>query len=111
MKGYDYTFTPRSMPSAKEPPQKDRLCYGVNLSELSGEEILKKGLDLTYLIDAYKNLNMGERFFRPFFEKLIGVDYVREMIIEGKSADEIRAFWQEDITKFKCQRQPYLLYP
>jgi uncharacterized protein YbbC (DUF1343 family) len=111
MKGYDFSFTPRSMPSAKEPPQKDRLCYGVNLSLLSEEEILKKGLDLTYLIDAYKNLNLDDHFFRPFFENLIGVDYVRKMIKGGKSADEIRAMWQGDVAKFKRQRQPYLLYP
>jgi uncharacterized protein YbbC (DUF1343 family) len=111
MKGYDYTFTPHSMPSAKEPPQKDRLCYGVNLSGLPEEEILKKGLDLSYLIDACKNLNSGDRFFRPFFEKLIGVDYVRKMILQGKSAGEIRAMWQDDVEKFKQQRRPYLLYP
>lgn len=110
MLGYRFSFTPRSMPSAKEPPQKDRLCYGVNLDLLSEEEILAKGLDLSYLIDAYRNLNMDNYFFRPFFEKLIGVDYVRKMIISGKSADEIKAIWQEDVEKFKRQRRPYLLY-
>jgi uncharacterized protein YbbC (DUF1343 family) len=110
MKGYTYTFTPRSMPSAKEPPQQDRLCYGVNLSGLSDEEILKKGIDLSYLIDAYKNLNMDDHFFRSFFENLIGVDYVRKMIKQGKSADEIKAMWKGDVEKFKKQRKPYLLY-
>jgi len=110
MKGYDYTFTPRSVPGAKEPPQKDKLCYGVNLSELPDEEILEKGLDLSYLIDAYKNLNMGDHFFRSFFENLIGVDYVRKMIKQGKSADEIKVVWQDDVVKFKKQRKPFLLY-
>jgi uncharacterized protein YbbC (DUF1343 family) len=110
MKGYDYTFTPRSMPSAKEPPQKDRLCYGVNLSSLSEEEVWKKGIDLSYLIDAYKNLNMDDYFFRSFFENLIGVDYVRKMIKQGKSADEIKAMWKDDVEKFKKQRKPYLIY-
>lgn len=110
MLGYKYTFTPRSMTSAKEPPQKDRLCYGVNLSTLSDEEILKKRIDLSYLIDAYKNLNMDDYFFRSFFEKLIGVDYVRKMIIQGKSADEIKAMWTDDVAKFTIQRKQYLLY-
>lgn len=110
MLGYKYSFTPKSMPSAKEPPQKDRLCYGVNLSALSDEEILKKGIDLSYLIDAYKNLNMDDYFFRSFLEKLIGVDYVRKMIIQGKSAEEIKAMWADDVAKFKVQRKPYLLY-
>lgn len=110
MTGYDFTFTPRSMPSAIKPPQKDRLCYGVNLSGLSEEEVWKKGIDLSYLIDAYKNLNMDNHFFRPFFESLIGVSYVRGMIIQGKTADEIKAIWKGDVEKFKKQRKPYLLY-
>jgi uncharacterized protein YbbC (DUF1343 family) len=110
MKAYDFTFTPRSVPAASNPPQKDKLCYGVNLSSLSDEEIWKKGIDLSYVIDAYRNLNMDDHFFRPFFENLIGVDYVRKMIKQGKSADEIKAMWQEDVAKFKQQRKPYLLY-
>jgi len=110
MKGYSFTFTPRSVPAAKEPPQKDMLCYGVNLSMLPDNEIQKKGIDLSYLIEAYRNLNTGDRFFNPFFEKLIGVDYVRKMIEQGKSADEIKAAWQDDVKKFKQQRKPYLLY-
>lgn len=32
------------------------------------------------------------------------------MIKEGKSADEIRAMWKNDVEKFKVQRKPYLLY-
>ena len=110
MKGYDFTFTPQSMPSAIRPPQQDRLCYGVNLSRLSEEEILQKGIDLSYLIDAYTRLKMDDSFFRPFFENLIGVDYVRKMIKQGKTAEEIRAVWQEDVIRFKEQRKPYLLY-
>ena len=78
MLGYDYTFTPQSIPGAKNPPQLNRICHGVNLSELSNEEIWKKGVDLSYLIDAYRNLNMDDYFFRPFFELLTGRDYVRK---------------------------------
>ena len=104
MLGYDYTFTPQSIPGAKNPPQLNRICHGVNLSELSNEEIWKKGVDLSYLIDAYRNLNMDDYFFRPFFELLTGRDYVRKMIKQGKNADEIKAMWKEDVEKFKIQR-------
>lgn len=110
MTGYNYSFTPHSTSGAKSPPQLGRLCHGVNLSELSEEEIRKKGVDLSYLIDAYQNLNMDDYFFRPFFERLIGTDYVRKMIEQGKDADEIKAMWKEDVEKFKVQRRPYLLY-
>ena len=110
MKGYDFSFTPRSIPGAKNPPQLDRLCYGVDLSGKTDEEIWEKGLDLSYLIDAYRNMNLDDHFFRSFFELLIGTDYVRKMIMEGKSADEIKAMWKDDVEKFKEQRKPYLLY-
>lgn len=110
MKGYEFSFTPRSVPGAKNPPQLNKRCYGVDLTGLTDEEIWTKGINLEYVIDAYRNLNMGDQFFRSFFEKLIGVDYVRRMIEEGKSADEIKAMWCGDVEKFRKQRRPYLLY-
>lgn len=110
MIGYTFSFTPRSVPGAKNPPLLNKKCYGVDLTHLSDEEIWAKGIDLEYVIDAYRNLNLGDHFFRPFFEKLIGVDYVRKMIKEGKSADEIKAMWRDDVEKFREQRRPYLLY-
>lgn len=110
MTGYSYSFTPRSIPGAKNPPQLNKLCHGVDLSNMSDEEIWKRGVDLSYIIDAYRNLNLDDHFFRPFFELLVGRDYVRKMIKEGKSADEIKAMWKDDVEKFKVQRKPYLLY-
>lgn len=110
MTGYDYSFTPRSVPGAKNPPQLNKLCHGVDLSSMSNETIWRRGVDLTYLIDAYRNLNLGDHFFRPFFELLVGTDYVRKMIEQGCSADEIKQCWQEDVQRFKQQRKPYLLY-
>ncbi|MDR3118463.1 MAG: DUF1343 domain-containing protein [Mediterranea sp.] len=110
MQGYSYSFTPRSVSGAKNPPQLNKLCHGVNLSGLPDEDIWKKGIDLSYVIDAYRNLNLDDHFFRSHFESLIGVDYVRKMIKEGKSADEIKAMWKNDVEKFKVQRKPYLLY-
>ena len=110
MTGYDFCFTPKSISGAKNPPQLNKLCHGVNLSNMSDEEIWKRGIDLSYVIDAYRNLNMDDHFFRPFFELLIGTDYVRKMIKAGKNADEIKAMWKDDVEKFKVQRKPYLLY-
>lgn len=112
MKGYDFKFTPRSIPGAKFPPQLNQECYGVDLrTKPSIEEINKAGINLDYVIDAYANLNLDDHFFRSFFELLIGQDYVRKMIKQGKSATEIKAMWASDVEKFKIQRKPYLLYP
>ncbi|MGL5318729.1 MAG: exo-beta-N-acetylmuramidase NamZ family protein [Bacteroidales bacterium] len=112
MKGYSFEFTPRSVPGAKQPPLLNKTCYGIDMrTEPSNEEVWKNGVDLTPIIDAYTNLNLGDHFFRPFFEKLVGVDYVRKMIKQGKSATEIRSVWSNDVEMFKKQRAPYLLYP
>ena len=108
--GQWFSFTPRECEAAKNPPQKDQLCYGVDLSGMSEEEAMTKHFDLEYVIDAYNRLNIGEAFFTKFFVKLTGQDYVQQMIMEGKSADEIAEMWQEDVKNFKIQRKPYLLY-
>lgn len=111
MKGYKYSFTPRSVDGAKNPPQLDRECFGVDLrTKPSIEQINAAGLNLEYVIDAYRNLNLDSHFFRSFFELLIGRDYVRKMIMSGASAAEIKAMWAEDVALFKEQRKPYLLY-
>lgn len=98
------TFTP------DQSTQKGRICDGVDLSTMTEEEARKVGFSLRYLLDAYKHLNMDNYFFRPFFELLVGQDYVRKMIIQGKTEEDIRTCWQEDVANFKKQRRPYLLY-
>ncbi len=110
MTGYDFNFTPVSMFGAKTPPQMDKLCHGRDLRDLDDEEIIANGINLEYLIDAYNNLNIGDDFFYKSFERLMGVEYIRPMIQEGKTAQEIKATWQSDVERFKEQRRPYLLY-
>ena len=111
MKGCDYSFTPRSVDGAKNPPQLNKKCYGRNLCDLDDEDIIAAGINLEYLIDAYNGVGMPvDKFFRSFFEKLIGDGNIRTMIAEGKSAAEIKATWADDVESFKKQRRPYLLY-
>lgn len=107
-----FRFTPRSVEGAKNPPHKDAVCYGTDLRTIPDDEaVIANGVDLAYLIDAYKNRVPSEKFFvSNLFEKLVGAAYVREMIVEGCSADEIKEMWKGDVEKFKRQRKPYLLY-
>jgi uncharacterized protein YbbC (DUF1343 family) len=87
-----------------------KLCYGEDLRTLSNEEIWDAGIDLSYIVRAYHNLGIEEKFFTQMFEKLMGVGYVREMIMAGATAEEIEAKWSEDVEKFREQRRKYLLY-
>lgn len=107
---YIFSFTPRSLPGAKNPPQQNKTCYGVDLRNLPDEELFSRGIDLNYLIDAYQKLKIGDKFFTSFFENLIGVDYVRKMIKDGKTNEEIKLVWKTDTDKFRLLRKPYLLY-
>ena len=110
MKNRKFSFLVESLPGAKNPPQLGKVCYGVDLRQLPESVIRKKGLDLSYVIDAYRDLNMGDKFFTNFFELLIGKRDVRRMIINGMTAEQIKATWQDDVRKFRKQRKPYLLY-
>ena len=110
MQGYDFCFTPVPNAGSKTPPHNGVKCYGVDLRGVSDEEVWRNGVNIEYLVDAYRNLNMGNEFFKPVFEKLIGVEYVRQMILDGCSAEEIKARWSDDVARFKEQRRKYLLY-
>ena len=110
MRGYDFCFTPVPNAGSKTPPHNGVKCYGVDLRGVSDEEVWRNGVNIEYLVDAYRNLNMGNEFFKPVFEKLIGVEYVRQMILDGCSAEEIKARWSDDVARFKEQRRKYLLY-
>ena len=76
-------------------------------------EVIAEGINLSYVIDAYRNLIAGgHQFFLKsnFFDLLMGTTRVREMIAEGKTAQEIEATGEGDVELFKAQRKPYLLY-
>lgn len=110
MKGYAFAFTPRPTAGAKHPPLEGKLCRGVDLSGMPLDEAREQGLTLKYVMEAYRNLGLGDKFFTPMFEKLIGAGYVREMIVAGASEAEIRARWAEDVRRFRTLRERYLLY-
>ena len=106
----EFSFVPQPNEGSKNPPHNGKLCYGVDLRGVADEDIWREGLDLEYVIDAYNDLDMGDKFFTPMFEKLIGVEYVRKMIIEGRSADDIEKMWQAELEEYKTLRSKYLIY-
>ncbi len=110
MEGRKFEFTPQPNAGSKTPPHSGKLCYGVDLRGVPDKDIWREGLNLEYVIDAYNDLQMGDKFFTPMFEKLIGVGYVREMIKEGRTAKEIEAVWQQELEEYRALRKEYLIY-
>ena len=109
--GGAFEFTPESRPGAKNPPLLGKLCHGVDLRNIPLEKAIADGLNLEYVIDAYNKTGRRPEFFTKFFELLAGNGDIRRMIIEGRTADEIKATWADDVTRFRTQRAPYLIYP
>ena len=110
MEGREFSFTPQPNAGSKNPPHNGKLCYGVDLRGVADDDIWREGLNLEYVIDAYHDLDMGDKFFTPMFEKLVGVEYVRRMIIEGRSVEDIEKMWQKELEEYKSLRRKYLIY-
>lgn len=106
-----FYFTPQSTEGAKNPPLKDKKCYGHDLRQTpSDEKLWQEGIDLSYIVDSYRIIGGGDKFFLPIFNLLTGTGYIKEMIIAGASARQIEERWRDDVEKFRNQRKPYLLY-
>ena len=103
---YKYSYTPESLEGAKSPKHLGKLCYGEDLSETP----FLKGINLKWLINAYKNTSNKKDFFNSFFTKLAGGTELQHQIEAGMTTDEIKKSWQSGLEEFKIKRQQYLLY-
>jgi len=109
----DFYFTPEPKPGAMTPPQLGKRCRGIDLSGLDINQLKgKKSIDLSYLIQMYKDYPDKESFFLPglFFDKLAGSSALREMIQAGYTEKQIKETWQPGLNAFKKIREKYLLY-
>lgn len=106
----EFTFTPISLDGFdKNPLHKGVVCYGIDLRD----EADPKGFTLKYLIEMYKNSSNKERFFNSnnFFELLSGDAQLRSDIKNGKTEEEIKNRWKNEIERYKKLRLIYLIYP
>ena len=105
-----YTFTPQSTSGASKPLLEGQRCRGENLVEFAHDYPHNESqLHLEWIIDAYQQLK-DKGFFKDYFRLLAGDKQLRRDIENGKSADEIRASWSNDLASFLAIRQKYLLY-
>jgi uncharacterized protein YbbC (DUF1343 family) len=108
-----YSFEPISTPGASlNPKLKNKKCFGFNLTSFYKRNPNKIGqINLNWIIDFYKKLSKGDKFFISYFEKLSGTSKLREQIKKGLSEKEIKQTWKKDIEVYKKIRIKYLLYP
>jgi uncharacterized protein YbbC (DUF1343 family) len=109
---YPDTFTPVPGPGSANPVLNGQLCYGLNLSNAISDGIIPTHeINLQWLIDAYNNYPDKDNFFTGYFTTLTGGETLRNQIIEGLSAGQIRETWKEGLAHFREIRSRYLLYP
>jgi uncharacterized protein YbbC (DUF1343 family) len=106
-----FSFTPESVPGAKNPPLLGIKCYGTDLRKaLQNKIVPKPQINLEWIINAYNDFPQKDKFFIKYFDTLAGGPGLREQIQKGMSAKEIRASWTEGLKKFGKIREKYLLY-
>lgn len=109
-----FAFIPKSMEGAKYPKHENRMCFGLNLKNLTkGFLYDQKQLNLSYLLKFYSELdgqNLDFFLDNNFFEKLAGTSKLKNQIVVGLSEKEIRESWIEDLEEFKKVRTKYLIY-
>ena len=108
----DYSFTPKSTEGASKPLLEGERCRGLDLTEFAHDYANNPNqLHLEWLIDAYRQLNeKNYLFFKKYFNNLAGDNWLKQQIENGKSAEGIRASWEDDLEAFKAIRLKYLIY-
>lgn len=106
LKTTSFSFMPRPNFGAKTPMHNGVLCYGEDLSLVPRP----KGIELKWLLNAYKNTKDKSKFFNDFFTKLAGTPQLQFQIEKGASVATIRKSWKHGLDNFQKIRQKYLLY-
>ncbi|MGH1417229.1 MAG: exo-beta-N-acetylmuramidase NamZ family protein [Hyphomicrobiaceae bacterium] len=109
------SYVPRSIKGvAAHPRFKNTKLTGVriNLTDINAFEPLETGIHiLAQLVQEARRVNRARLFTElKMFHLLAGTKDLHRMLKSRKSAKEIIASWQNDISKFKDQRAHYLLY-
>ena len=106
-----FSFTPKPSFGSSNPKHNGVTCYGIDLRSATADGLVPKPeINLGWIIEMYKAYPEKERFFNGYFDTLAGSSTLREQIISGMSAEEIRATWKEGLDRFRATRAKYLLY-
>lgn len=106
-----FYFTPGSVPGAKKPPFQGIACYGTDLRDALKKKLVPAPeMNLEWLINAYRDYPVRDRFFNEYFDVLAGGPVLREQIESGFTAARVRETWKEGLARFAATRKKYLLY-
>ncbi|TLS38466.1 exo-beta-N-acetylmuramidase NamZ family protein [Pseudalkalibacillus caeni] len=93
-----------------------KLTHGIQIHVTDKEDYnaVETGL---YIVKTIHDMYPEDFEFRAensagvsFFDLLVGNGWIRDAIEEGKSVEEIKAQWQDDLDQFMDVREQYLIY-
>lgn len=102
----DFSYTPKPNFGSKYPKQKDKLSYGVDLSNTKK----LSSINLEWIFDAYQKTPKTEKFFGKTFTIHAGNTKLQKQIENGVSEKNIKKSWEKGLSKFKKIRVNYLIY-
>lgn len=109
--GGDFTFVPVPIPGVAENPKyKNQVCTGRDLRTYLPPDGAWTGIELNWLIDAYRKYENKKDFFLPYFDKLAGTDQLRKDIEAGLDDSQIKEKWAKGLELYTAMRSEYLLY-
>jgi uncharacterized protein YbbC (DUF1343 family) len=106
-----FSFTPQPSFGAQNPLHNGLVCNGTDLRNAMKDKIVPAPhINLEWVISAYNDFPDKDKFFKKYFDTLAGGPVIREQIIKGMSADQIRETWKPGLEAFGKIRAKYLLY-
>jgi uncharacterized protein YbbC (DUF1343 family) len=108
-----FIFTPESITGISEnPPYNGRPCQGLDLTAYATNyQENTHHFNISWLLSMHEYFHDSTDFFNTYFDKLAGNQIFRSAIMDGKSEEQIRQSWQEDLVKYSLIRRKYLIYP
>jgi uncharacterized protein YbbC (DUF1343 family) len=104
---YNFNYTPIANFGSKYPKHQNKICYGIDLSEVKVE----RHFTLKYIMDAYNHAKDKYKVFNTSnFTAHAGTEQLQKQIEAGLSESEIKESWQIGIKAYKKMRSKYLIY-
>lgn len=110
--GFEKTvFVPEASRQPKGAPKYSNMrCDGVRLIVEDRESLRPIELGLSIIAAIHALYPDKLRFREPWFDRLIGTESVRSLIMKGLNATEISSTWMEETHYFKMNSEKYYLY-
>lgn len=105
-----FSFTPVSIEGvSKNPPQLNKLCYGLDLRSIEPAP----RFTLSYFLTFFQKIGDEQLFWnsRRWISLLMGQDDFYLQVNQGLTENEIRATWAPGLERYRKMRKQYLLYP